>query len=247
MSALIRQAVSPLRSLRVVAMHLILNAVLIAAASYWLLIPDAHVWQLVFSVASALTIVCAFLWLHSGTLIYAAKQDFKDSFSIRQARWLSLFLGLAVLLWLMHRVAGTAASQWQIGGYLYSKAPAGLRPAHGSTAYVHAVRTFLSIVTWYVLPGLILPVTSARVLGSPLKVAFRAIFSWRYWLALAITTFLGVWTVKALLGWMPGSTLHQQTMGLAARMGLAYVVATAAWLLTAGLLAHFVSLPREQK
>ena len=236
-------AVSPLRSLRVVAMHLVLNATLIVAGSYWLLIPEAHVGQLGFSALSALLMCCIFLWLHSGTIVYAARQDFKDAFSIKPIRWLSLFLGLAVLIWLMHRVDIVASSQWQIGGYLYSKAPSWLRPTHGSTAYVHGVRYLLSIVMWYILPGLILPVTAARVIGSELKLAFRAFVSWRYWLTLALIAFLGVWLVKILLSWTPGVTLHQQTVGLATRLTLAYAAATSAWLLTIGLLARSISLP----
>jgi hypothetical protein len=241
MRALIRQALTPLRSLRLVAMHFVLNAALAAAASYWLLIPETHVWQLAFTAISGLLIVCLFLWLHSGTFIYAAHQDFRVAFSIKLMRWIFLALGMAVLLWLVHRIEVITSSQSQIGGYLYSKAPSLLRPTHGSTGYVRALGCLLSIVNWYLLPGLILPVTAARVVGSELRTALRAIFSWRYWLALAATTLLGVWITKILLQWMPGATLQQQTAGLVVRLGLAYILATVAWLLTIGLLGYFVA------
>jgi hypothetical protein len=240
-------AVSPLRSLRLVAMHLVLNAALIVAGSYWLLIPEAHVWQLAFSALSALLMACIFLWLHSGTIAYAARWDFKAAFAIKPLRWISLFLGLAVLFWLMHRGDVVASSQWKIGGYLYSKAPSWLHPTHGSARYVPGVRYFLSMVIWYALPGLILPVTAARVVGGKLRTAFSAIVSWRYWLVLAATIFLGVWIVKALLAWTPGSTLHQQTLGLAVRLVIAYLAATSAWLITAALLGHFVAPSAEQE
>jgi hypothetical protein len=226
-------------------MHLVLNASLVVAGSYWLLVPEARIWQLAFSGISALLIVCLFLWLHSGTLVYAARKDFRDAFSFKPVRWVSLFLGLTILVWLMFQFTAVSGSQWQIGGYLYSKAPSWLRPTRGSIAYVHGVRYFLSIMTWCVLPGLILPVTAARVVGGKLKTALRAILSWNYWLALAGTTFLGVWVVKALLAWTPGTTLHQQTGGLVVRLVIVYLAATAAWLLTVGLLGYFVA-PSEE-
>lgn len=241
MRSLISSAVAPLRSLRLIAMHLVLNVALIAAATYWLLIPEAHVWQLLLSALSALLILSAFLWLHSGTLVYAVNRDFHAAFSIKLTRWLSLLLGLIIMVWLMHRIDIIASSRWQIGGYLYSKAPGWLRPVHGSTGYVRAIGWLLSVVYWYFLPGIVLPVTAARVVGAELKTAQRAIFSWRYWVALAVTVFLGVWTVSAVLQWTPGTTLHEQTMGLVMRLTVAYVLSTVAWLLTAGLLGHFVS------
>lgn len=247
MRDLLLHATAPLRSLRLVVQHLVLNALLIASASYWLLIPEARVWQLAFTVVSALLIVCAFLWLHSGTFVFASDPqptNFRPAFSIKLTSWIPLFLGLAILFWLMHRVDVFASSRYQIAGYVYSKTPSWLHPTHGSAVYVRAVGFFLSIVTWYLLPGLILPVSAARVVGSELRSALRALRSWQYWLGLAVTISLGVWVTQALMGWTPGTSLAQQTTSLVIRLAFAYLLATSAWLLTIGLLGYFVG-PRN--
>ena len=65
---------------------------------------------------------------------------------------------------------------------------------------------------------------------------------WQYWLGMAGTMLLGVWLTKLIVGWMPGTTLTQQTAGMVIRFTFTYLVATAAWLLTAGVAGYFVKL-----
>jgi uncharacterized membrane protein AbrB (regulator of aidB expression) len=57
---------------------------------------------------------------------------------------------------------------------------------------------------------------------------------------MAITAFLGVWMTQLIIGWIPGTTLTQQTVSLVIRLAIAYLIATAAWLLTVGVLGYFV-------
>jgi hypothetical protein len=72
MRNLFLHSIAMLRSKRLVALHLVANAVLLAGASLWLLIPDEHGWQLLASAVSALLMLFLFLWLNSGTLAYSA-------------------------------------------------------------------------------------------------------------------------------------------------------------------------------
>jgi len=138
MLALLRHALAMLRNVKLVALHLVVNAVILVSASFWLLIPEAHIWQLLFAVLCLLLIGGVSLWLHSATLAYAVnpvKENFRVSFTIKFWRMFWLLLGAFVLLWCMNVVSGWMETQWQIAGYVYSKAPTWLHPTAGSESY----------------------------------------------------------------------------------------------------------------
>jgi len=229
---------------KLVALHLVVNAVILMSASFWLLIPEAHIWQLLFAALSALFIVVVFLWLHSGTLLYGVnpvKENFRTSFEIKVARMFWLLLGVFLLFWGMNVISGWMDPQWQIAGYLYSKAPTWLRPTAGSDGYATALNYGLAVLYWYVLPAVLLPIIEARIVGAGFLRGLRVLRHWQYWLGIAVTTLLGVWVTKLMIGWMPGKTLKQQTVSMVTRMALAYLIATAAWLLTSGVLGYFLA------
>jgi hypothetical protein len=248
MRAMLRHAVAMLRNPRLVALQLFVNAILLVSASFWLLIPEEHVWQLLFAGFSALLILFVFLWLHCGTLVYASNPDpveFRDAFSIKIdsikiGRMVWLLIGLFILFCCMRMIAGLTDSQWQIAGYLYSKAPSWLRPTGGASGYVTALGYIFSLSLWYVLPCVFLPVIAARVIGASVLRGLRTLTRWQYWFGMAITALLGVWLTSQVMEWTPGKTLSQQTVSLVIRLIVAYLFATAAWLATAGLLGSFV-------
>jgi hypothetical protein len=252
MRAMLRHAVAMLRNPRLVALQLFVNAILLVSASFWLLIPEEHVWQLLFAGFSALLILFVFLWLHCGTLVYASNPDpveFRDAFSIKIdsikiGRMVWLLIGLFILFCCMRTISSWANSQWRIAGYLYSKAPSSLRPTGGASGYFTALGYIFSVTFWYILPCVFLPIIAARVIGAPVLRGLRTLARWQYWLGMAITTVLGVWLPIQILGWTPGKTLSQQTASLVIRLIVAYLFATAAWLATAGLLGSFVR-PRD--
>jgi len=74
MLALLRHSLAMLRNIKLVALHLVVNAVLLVSASFWLLIPEAHIWQLLFAALSALLIAVMFLWLHGGTFMHLLRE-----------------------------------------------------------------------------------------------------------------------------------------------------------------------------
>ena len=243
MLALLRHALAMLRNLKLVALHLVVNAALLTCASFWLLIPEARVWQLFFAGLSALLIVFVFLWIHSGTLAYAVnpvKENVRPAFAIKIWRMFWLLLGIFILFWCMNKVGGWMESQGQTAGYLYSKAPAWLRPTAGSLSYTTALGYFFLILYWYVLPSLLLPIIAARIAGASFLRGLLILRHWQYWLGMAATVFLGVWLTKLIVGWTPGTTLTQQTIGMVVRFTFTYLIAIAAWLLAAGVVAYFV-------
>jgi hypothetical protein len=243
MLALLRHTLAMLRNIKLVALHLVVNAVILISASFWLLIPEAHIWQLLFTMLSALLIVAVSLWLHSGTLTYAVnpvKENFGASFAIKLWRMLWLFLGAFLLLWCMNTVGGWMESKWQIAGYIYSKAPTWLRPIAGADSYTKALEYILLFLYWYVIPCALLAIIAARIYGANFLRALRILKYWQYWVGMGVTVLLGVWVTTLIIGWVPGKSLTQQTISMLIRLGFAYVIATTAWLITAGVLGYFV-------
>jgi hypothetical protein len=249
MAALLRHALAVMLNLRLLALHLVLNAVLLVSASFWLLIPEEHVWQLLFAALSALLIVLVFLWLHSATLAYATKPgpaEFRAALSPKLGRLMWMFAGILVLFWCMRAVSGWTDSQWHIAGYLYAKAPSWLRPTGGDSGYFTAIGHLFSVIYWYVLPSAFLPLIAARVSGGGSLLGLRTLRRWQYWLAMGFAALVGVWLPTQILGWIPGTTLREQTVGLVIRLALAYVIATAAWLAATGLVGYFVGPRNDQ-
>lgn len=240
----LRHSIILLRNPRLVLLHLVINAAVLVAASFWMLIPDAHVWELLLAGLSALAILFFFLWLHSGTLAYAADpvpEKFRDAFSPRASRILWLLVGLAVLFALMYVVSGWTDSSVQVSGYAYSKAPTWLRPVSGSSGYATILQYILAILFWYVLPAVLLPIIACPIAGTSFLRGFRTLGRWQYWLTMAVLALVGIGLTSLILGWTPGKTLNEQTVSLIIRLALVYVIATAAWLATAGLLGYFVA------
>ena len=244
MLALLRHALAMLRNVKLVALHLIVNAALLVSASFWLLIPEAHVWQLLFTGLSALLILFVFLWVHSGTFVYAVMpvtENFRPAFAIKICRLFWSLLGAFLLVWCMNTVDGWMDSKWQTAGYLYSKAPTWLRPTAGSDSYTTVLEYFLLILYWYAIPCVLLAITGARIYGADFLRGLRILKHWQYWLGMAVTIFICVWVSKLIVGWMPGTTLTQQTVSITIRFAIVYLIATAAWLVTAGIVGYFVN------
>jgi len=243
---MIRNAMAMLRSGRLLGLHLIGNALLLVAASLWLLLPEAHVWQLMLSVVCAFVILFFALWLHTSTLEYAADLapvNFRAAFRPSLVRMLWLFLGFAILfalIWYVDRLS--AVSRLQFAGYLYAKAPSALRPEDGSYVYYERLGALVSVIFWFLLPALFLPVIASRVIGARVRAGFKTLLRWRYWVAMIVTVGIGVWLTSLLLGWKPGRSLSAQEASWMARATVGYLLATAAWLATAGLLGYFVRI-----
>jgi hypothetical protein len=238
MRELIRGSLRPLRNVKLVALHLVGNAALVIGAALWLLVPDERAWQLAATAIAGLIIVFLFSWMHSGTLAWSA--DAAGGFR-RGLRHLLAFIVFAGVLYLAMRVvAGMSDSSWPIANYLYSKLPNALRPTRGPVIIEECVGAAIGVLVWYVIPALLLPfVAAAAQYGFSARLsraAARVFGRLRYWVLFAIICGIGVLVPKLLLGWTPGTGVGGQTISLAIRLTLAYVIAVAAWLMTCGLL-----------
>jgi hypothetical protein len=249
MRNLFLHSIAMLRSKRLVGLHLVANAVLLAGASLWLLIPDEHGWQLLASAVSALLMLFLFLWLNSGTLAYGAdleQGNLRAAFRLRLRGLLWLLAGLAALFLCMYWVNHWTEWQDRLAIYLYSKTPSSLRPRTGYFSYYRGIGWGVRLVFWYLLPTLMLPWTAAKTIGGKFLAGLRTLLRWQYWQAMAIAVLFGVFASELLLGWTPGHTLREQSASLAIRLVIAYLLVVAAWLMTCGILGYFVG-PKQAR
>src|SRR5262252_2312774 len=66
-------------------LNLVANAVLLAVGYYWLLIPDAHGWQVAVTAFVALVTVGSLAWLRVGTLAWFRVAKFRGGSDIWRA------------------------------------------------------------------------------------------------------------------------------------------------------------------
>src|SRR5271157_5668409 len=91
-------------------LNLVGNAALLAAVYSWLLMPDAHGWQVAVSALDAAVVIFLGLWLRTGTFAYFRVAEFRDNATVWRAFRLALrhivalavwAAGFAVLVWLL--------------------------------------------------------------------------------------------------------------------------------------------------
>jgi hypothetical protein len=254
MRALIRSAVAPLSDWRMLALHLVGNALLLAAATFWLRIPEAHAWQLLFTALTGLAILFAFAWLHCGTLAHGLTPGSKTlpgnfRASIRHLPVFVVFV--AILILLMNWTINLSDQSWQISGYYFTRLPHFLQSSIGESFFHRWVEFKFAATTWFLLPALFLPFLSAvSSLGFSLRgfrAALRMYARWKYWLALAVATLIGVWLPDLLANWTPFHGLRKETVSMVLRLLTAYVLAVLVWLTTSALVGSLLraALPVE--
>jgi hypothetical protein len=215
------------------------NAALIAAVYFWLLLPDAHGWQVGGSALLALLVIFFELWLRTGSFAYFRMGEFRDNEAIWHAFRRSLQHLVALAIW----AVPFAAVEWylyslrvyapQFGVWFWRKLPAALRLGTPRQMY-HAADWLLLFLIWILLPMLWLPVASTvAVVGlkpghmlRSLRLAKRQM----YWLWYGVVLAVGVYVPYKLAWWIPDlSDLRKQAWSMGARFALAYVLLISGW------------------
>jgi hypothetical protein len=218
-------------------LNLIANAAVLAVWYFWLLIPDAHGWQIAATALIAVVTIASVLWLRAGTLAWFRVAEFRREAGIWRAYrhsfryipalgfWVLVFVVIAWLLW------GLRDYTPQFAVWIRRMMNAGPPPRN----IMHDLNWMLLLVTCFVVPGLWLPIaTTVAATGVHPAHLVPSRRVWKrplYWLWLAFVLVLGVYVPYKLVWWIPDlQTIRQQAWSMAARFLLAYLIAVTAFI-----------------
>ena len=219
-------------------LNLVANAAVLAVWYYWLLIPDAHGWQVASSAVIALLTVLFVLCLRAGTLTWFRISEHRAGPGIgaafrRGARHiipLAIWAAIgAFIVWIVFS-AGNYTPQFSV--WIRQKANAGPSPR----SVMHASDWILFVLLWVVFPAIWAPVATtlaaAGVSGGHALRSLRVLRQPLYWVSLCILMGLGVWVPYKLVTWVPDlKSLSQQAWSAGLRFAAAYLILITAFIL----------------
>lgn len=218
-------------------LNFVANSAVLAAAYFWLLIPDARGWQVAGSALLAFIVVVLVLWLRAGTLAYFRIAEFRNQGTVWRAYchtlrrvpalgiWALVFVVIAWLLWSLDPYVP------QFAVWLRQKLNGGPPPRN----IMADVNWLLLLLVGFVLPALWVPIatTVAAVGFSPEHIA-RSRRVWKhplYWLWFCLLLGFGVYVPYKLVWWIPDlQTIRQQAWSMGLRFLLAYVIGVTAFI-----------------
>jgi hypothetical protein len=228
------------------------NVVIFLVFVWWLRLPDAHWWQLLFQLLLVLFGFATALVLHGGTLDFfqmahqGKEGTLATAFSkaVRHLPALVLWSVIFVVLQLLLRKLDQYAISFP--GYLRSEFPAWLRRMISEPKLDSIFSGIIWLLRWVVLPGLLLPFALFCVdHGFRGFIAFR---EWRrllrsssYWIVLLIAALLGVAATQAIMDWKLDprtATLAAEETSLFFRLLFAYLLGIFSWLLACSVLGR---------
>lgn len=236
--------VSALRHPRLWLLQFFGNVIIALVFAAWLNFPDAHWWQLVFTLIVALLLVVAFVVLHGGTLNYLSDSCEDPHTSLSSALGKALrnagaFTVLAILLCLVLWLVGRLdAYQYSFPGYLRSEFPAWLRRLISENGIDNLYLGFVNFLYWVVVPGLLLPFAMLCAKEgfrgfTMLREWGRIVRNWVYWIVLILAVLIGRYCVGKIMSWLLDprtATLSSERVWLGFRMLFAYLLALFSWL-----------------
>lgn len=228
------------------------NVVIFLLFAWWLRLPDAHWWQLLFGLLLILFGFAAALVLHGGTLdffqiAHRGKEGTLAMAFSKALRHLPAIALCAAIFFLLQWLLGKL-EQYSIllPGYLRSEFPAWLRRMISEPRLDSIYSGVLWLLRWVVLPGLLLPFAlfcadqGFRGLTA-LRDWWRVQRSLSYWIVLLIAALLGVVATDAIMDWKLDprtATLQAEEASLFFRLLFAYLLGIFSWLLACSVLGR---------
>lgn len=216
---------------RIWLLNFFVDAALMAAAYFWVLIPDAHGWQVIGSILLLAGMVFLLVWLGAGTLAYFRLAEFRDHatvwlayrrglrYTLPLALWALLFGLLAWLLWSLRTYTP------QAGVWIRQKLEAGPPPRD----VTRDINWLIVLIVSVILPALWLPVaTTISALGPRRARMRRSLHVLRhrsYWVWLGALIALGVYLPYRLVWWVPElEGIRKQAWSMGLRFFAAYFI-----------------------
>ena len=227
-------------------LNLVANAAVLAAWFCWLLIPDAHGWQVACSALLAIVVIFLVVWLRAGTLAWFRVGEHRSQPGIATAFrrglrhvvplaiWAALF---AIIVWLILSV-GNYTPQFAV--WIRQKVNAGPAPR----SVMHTTDWLFFALLWVVLPAIWLPIaTTIAAAGFGLSHMRRSLHVLRrplYWIAFCVLVAMGAWVPYKLVTWVPDvQGLAKQAWSAGLRFAAAYIILITAFLLLVWMVGVF--------
>jgi hypothetical protein len=215
------------------------NAALLAAVYFWLLLPDAHGWQVALSGLLAVIIIFLGLWLRTGTFAYFRIAEFRENAYVRPAfrhtlrymvalaLWATLFALIELSLIYLRKYVP------QFGVWFWQKSPSFLRLGT-PRAVSHTANFILWFLIWMLIPVIWLPIaTTVAAFGLKMERMVRSLRVLRrpaYWLRFCGLMLLGAYVPYKLVWWIPNlSDLRKQAWSMGLRFVVAYIILVTAF------------------
>jgi len=225
------------------------NALVLASWYWWLLIPDARGWQVVWTAVQALLTIAFVLWLRAGTAAWLRVSELRNRavigpafrrgwrHAVPLAVWFAVFV---VVAWIIIR-AGHYTPQFSV--WIRQKVNAGPPPRN----VMHATDWLLFALLWVVLPAVWIPIATTIAAvgfsGAHMRRSLRVLRRPLYWLLYCVLMALAAWAPYKLVTWvLELSTLRQQSWSAGLRFAAAYVV-----MITAGLGLMWMAAERTDR
>jgi hypothetical protein len=225
-------------------LNFVANAVVLAAGYFWLLIPDARVWQVAGSAMLAVIVVALVLWLRAGTFACLRIAEFRKAGTVWRAYrramrhvpalalWVLVFI---VFAWLLLSLRPYVP---QFAVWLRQKLNAGPSPRN----IMNDVNWLLLLLVGFVMPALWLPIaTTVSAVGFKPEHIVRSRRVWKqpmYWLCFCLLLGTGVYIPYKLVWWIPDlQTIRQQAWSMGLRFLVAYTIGVTAFLVVVWITA----------
>jgi hypothetical protein len=213
------------------------NAALLAAVYFWLLLPDAHGWQVAGSGLVALVVIFFALWLRTGSFAYFRVAEFRETAAVGRAFRHSLrhmialalwFIPFAVLIWWVFSLQKYAP---QFGVWIWQKVPL-LRI--GSPRLIFHLADGLLWIVLILFVAFWLPVASTVAAAgfniTRMARSLRVLRRVPYWGWFFVLVVIGAYIPCKLIWWIPAlSDLRHQAWSMGLRFGVAYLILVSAF------------------
>jgi len=232
-----------------IALQFLLTPVLIAAGLAWTRLPDKHLWQVALSLIVPILLAISFLELQAGTMRKLAADDGRRMKLGPAAATLVVWIAIAWLAWVALDWCDDRIYLW--AGYLNSKATAHARATVFTYSHLVSWLTWAEwFVRWIALPAKLIPAAAASAqwgLRLPIGRIVRLICNWKWWPAVALAAFFGVWLPSRFFDKPPAGSVSAQEWHVVLKLLGAYLLAIASWVFLLAWQATLAALPRPQK